>query len=358
MNKEFWQGKKVLITGHTGFKGSWLSLWLHQWKAELAGVSLAPDTHPALFELANVAETMNSQCFNLCDSGRLDRFVLEFAPEIVIHLAAQSLVRYSYDHPVETYSTNVIGSLNILEACRKAESVKVVLMITTDKCYQNNEWNWGYREDDRLGGYDPYSSSKACCELLVESYRNSFLNPAVSGCKNIGVATARAGNVIGGGDWAKDRVIPDLVRAFSTDGSLFIRSPTSIRPWQHVLEPLGAYLLLCEKLYGNPQGYSEAWNIGPDSSDAKSVEWVVKRILQTWGRKIPVRYQRDKTKHEAHFLKLDCGKIHGKLGWSPVLNVEEAISLVVEWHRALDNRISARDACIEQITNYTAKLNV
>ena len=318
-NKNFFQGKKVFVTGHTGFKGSWLCLWLYALGAEVTGYALKPPTEPSLFELARVGELVDSIIADVRNGERLAAAMLEASPEIVIHMAAQPLVRESYQNPVETYTVNVLGTVNLLEAVRQCHSVRAVVNVTTDKCYENREWHWGYRENEAMGGYDPYSSSKGCSELVTAAYRSSYFNTKhlnISTPQHLNVssfqhgasiATARAGNVIGGGDWAADRLIPDCLRALLKGKSIRIRNPHAIRPWQHVLEPLSGYLLLSRKLYEDGPLYAEGWNFGPDDIDAKPVEWIVKQICAKWEG---ASYEIDKGDHphEANYLKLDCSK--------------------------------------------------
>ncbi len=280
----FWKGKRVLVTGHTGFKGSWLSLWLQSMDAQVVGYALAPPTNPSLFEVAEVAKGMTSIIGDIRDLEHLRRVFAEHKPEIVIHMAAQPLVRYSYIEPVETYSTNVMGTVNLLEAVRSTGSVKAVVNVTSDKCYENREWVWGYRENEAMGGYDPYSNSKGCAELVTSAYRNSYFHPEKYGTHGVAIASGRAGNVIGGGDWAGDRLIPDIVRAIMQGKPVNIRSPHAIRPWQHVLEPLSGYLVLAQKLYEEGAAYAEGWNFGPNDEDAKPVQWIVEKLTQGLGR--------------------------------------------------------------------------
>lgn len=332
--REFWKGKRVLITGHTGFKGSWISFWLDKLGAEICGYSLAPDSQPNLFENLEIESKIRSVFGDIRDLPSFEKVISEFRPEIVLHLAAQSLVRRSYREPVETYTTNVIGTINVLEGVRKTDSVRSVVTITTDKVYENKEWLWAYRENERLGGFDPYSNSKACAELAVSSYRNSFF--AESACL---IATARAGNVIGGGDWSEDRLLPDVFRSLIFGKKLEIRNPASIRPWQHVLEPLAGYLKLAEKLYNGERSFAESWNFGSEDSDAKSVGWILEKIKNVWDEEVNWEISQTKQPHEARLLKLDSTKAKTELEWLPKLNLEEAISLTAEWYRGFkDNK--------------------
>lgn len=352
VNSIFWQGKKVLLTGHTGFKGSWLSIWLHSMGAQVVGYSLAPPTSPSLFELADIAKDMISIIGDIRDFPHLQKVFAEYQPEIVIHMAAQALVRYSYIEPVETYSTNVMGLVNLLEAVRSTRGVKAVVNVTTDKCYENREWIWGYRESEPMGGFDPYSSSKGCAELVTAAYRNSYFHPEK--CKEHGVAIAsgRAGNVIGGGDWADDRLIPDIMRAIIEGKSVNIRNPLAIRPWQHVLEPLSGYLILAQKLYEEGEAYAEGWNFGPNDDDAKSVQWIVEMLTQAWGEGSSWVEDGGEHPHEAHYLKLDCSKAKSRLGWHPRWNLEEALEAIVEWQRAYIDGKSIKLVTLEQIQRY------
>lgn len=352
MEASFWKGKKILITGHTGFKGSWLSLWLQYLGSEVIGVSLDPPTTPNLYEQAQVAEGMVSLRGDIRDVDKMKSIFLEYKPEIVFHLAAQPLVRYSYREPVETYSTNVMGTLHILEAIRACGSVKAAVMITTDKCYENHEWEWGYRENEPMGGHDPYSSSKGCAELLIASYRDSFFPKEGHANHHTGIASARAGNVIGGGDWAEDRLIPDIIRAFEKGERVQIRNPNSIRPWQHVLEPLAGYIELAEKLFEEEGDWAEGWNFGPREEDAKSVGWIVKEMTKQWGGDAAWNIDEGEHPHEANYLKLDCSKAHNRLQWRPKWDLQTALKMIVEWHKIYAGEHNMRQICIEQISEY------
>ena len=350
----FWRGKKVLLTGHTGFKGSWTSLWLQRLGAEVTGYSLDPPTSPSLFESASVATGMRSITGDVCDLPHLKSVMAESCPEIVFHMAAQSLVRVSYEDPILTYQTNVLGTANLLEAVRATESVRAVVVITTDKCYENRNWLWGYREIDRLGGHDPYSNSKACAELVVSAYRDSFF--ARQGDeRRVFLASARAGNVIGGGDWARDRLIPDAVRAFADGKTLKIRNPHATRPWQHVLEPLRGYLMLAQSLYEQGGAFASAWNFGPKSGDAQPVRWIVDRIVSTWGAPASWEVERGEHPHEAQMLHLDWSKAAQQLGWRPALDLAEAVTMTIDWYRGFLRGESARTQCLEQIDSYCAR---
>jgi CDP-glucose 4,6-dehydratase len=353
---QFWNGKPVFLTGHTGFKGSWLALWLQHLGANLTGYALDPPTEPSLFHKADVAACMHSVIGDLRDSARLASSMQNAQPEIVFHLAAQPLVRHSYADPVGTYETNVLGTIHLLEAVRKTPSVRAVVVITTDKCYENKEWIWPYRETDPLGGYDPYSSSKACAEIVTSSWRDSFFNPAQYAEHHTAIASARAGNVIGGGDWASDRLIADIIRAFSTGKTLEIRNPAATRPWQHVLEPLRGYLTLAEKLHTGGTRYASAWNFGPRYTDAQPVEWIVRYLSAKWGTATKWKVDSQEHVHEAQMLKLDWSKAHAALEWQPVFSLPEALDYTLEWYQRESDGARARDLCLEQITSYSEKL--
>ena len=352
MNPLFWKDKKVLITGHTGFKGSWLSLWLQNMNADVIGVSLDPPTVPSIFKQARISEGIVSLREDIRNLGKMNEIFQKYQPEIVFHLAAQPLVRYSYREPVETYQTNVMGTLNILEGIRGVDSVRSAVMITTDKCYENHEWEWGYREIDPLGGHDPYSSSKGCAELLIASYRNSYFNPDSINQHGTAIASARAGNVIGGGDWAEDRLIPDIIRALQQGKKVKIRNPDAIRPWQHVLEPLYGYLVLAEKLHGSDPQYTGAWNFGPYENDVGTVKTIVKNITSQWSEESTWSIDNDKHPHEANYLKLDCSKAHSRLKWKPKWNLTFALKKIVEWYKAEDAGRDLRKLTLDQINEY------
>jgi CDP-glucose 4,6-dehydratase len=352
MNRQFWHGKRVFVTGHTGFKGSWLSLWLQQMGAEVTGYGLLPPTKPSLFEVAGVARGMHSIIGDVRDTGSLKRAVAEARPEIVIHMAAQALVRYSYDNPVETYATNVMGLVHLLDAVRTTPGVRAVVNITSDKCYENKEWPWGYRENEPMGGYDPYSNSKGCAELITAAYRNSYFNPQHHAQHGVALASARAGNVIGGGDWARDRLIPDTLRAITLGEAVMIRNPHAIRPWQHVLEPLSGYLELAEKLYTQGSGYAEGWNFGPHDTDAKPVQWIIERLIHAWGQGASWALDEKPQPHEATYLKLDCSKARARLDWQPRWNIGQTIERIVEWHKACDQDADMQQMTLKQINAY------
>lgn len=352
INKKFWQGKKVFITGHTGFKGSWLCLWLNSLGAKVTGYSLHPPTQPSLFELCRVNELVTTVIGDIRDVELLTKTMLAAQPEIVIHMAAQALVRDSYKSPVDTYAINVMGTVHILEAVRACKSVRAIVNVTTDKCYENKEWAWGYRENEPMGGYDPYSNSKGCSELVTASYRSSFFNPEDYKKHGVGVATARAGNVIGGGDWAIDRLIPDCINALLQHEKIRIRNPHSIRPWQYVLEPLSGYLMLAQNLYEHGEIFAEGWNFGPNDNDAKQVEWIVQKMCEAWGDNATYEVDKGNYPHEAHYLKLDCSKAKIKLNWQPRWNLEQALEKIIEWVRAYQKRMNMRDICLQQIEEY------
>ena len=353
MNPAFWQGKRVFMTGHNGFKGSWLSLWLQSMGAQVVGYALAPPTNPSLFEVAEVGKGMTSIIGDIRDLEHLRTVFAEHRPEIVIHMAAQALVRYSYIEPVETYSTNVMGTVNLLEAVRSTGCVKAVVNVTSDKCYENREWVWGYRENEAMGGYDPYSSSKGCAELVAAAYRNSYFHPEKYKEHGVALASVRAGNVIGGGDWGDDRLIPDIMRAITQGKSVNIRNPHAIRPWQHVLEPLSGYLLLAQKLYEEGEAYAESWNFGPNDEDAKPVQWIVERLTKSWGEGAVWVLDGGDHPHEAHYLKLDCSKAKARLAWKPRWHLEDTLSAIIDWHRAYLKGKDMRDVTMRQIDAYT-----
>ena len=355
MNTSFWRDKCVLLTGHTGFKGSWLSLWLQSMGAQVVGYALAPPTNPSLFEVAEVGNGMTSVIGDIRDLEHLREVFAEHQPEIVIHMAAQPLVRYSYSEPVETYSTNVMGTVNLLEAVRNTSSVKAVVNVTSDKCYENREWVWGYRENEAMGGHDPYSNSKGCAELVTAAYRNSFFQPStINHQPSPAVATARAGNVIGGGDWADDRLIPDIMRAITQCKPVNIRNPHAIRPWQHVLEPLSGYLLLAQKLYEEGAVYAEGWNFGPNDEDAKPVQWIVDKLTKTWGEGASWVLDGGDHPHEAHYLKLDCSKAKARLDWHPHWNLPTTLDNIIRWNKQWIAGENMQKASLQQIADYQA----
>ncbi|BCZ48611.1 CDP-glucose 4,6-dehydratase [Clostridium gelidum] len=351
MNNAFnniYSGKKVLITGHTGFKGSWLSIWLKKLGAEVIGYSLDPPTDPSMFRICRLDERITNIIGDIRDEARLTNVFKEYQPEIVFHLAAQPLVRYSYNFPKETYETNVMGTVNLLEAAKKVNSVKAVVVITTDKCYENKEWIYGYRETDPMGGYDPYSSSKGCAELVVSAYRNSFYRE-----NGIALASARAGNVIGGGDWAEDRLIPDFIRSVSENRPILIRNPLATRPWQHVLEPLSGYLRLGALMLNNKEKYSNGWNFGPSDTNILNVEDILKLCINCFG-KGSIQVDELEHRHEANLLKLDSTKARNYLNWCPVYNANQAVENTILWYkRYYKNRDeSMYEYTLNQIEDY------
>jgi len=352
-DKSFWFDKKVLVTGHTGFKGSWLVIWLQSMGAKIIGISLDPPTSPSLYNKAKVSKGIVDIRQDICNATKIRNIFQEHNPEIVFHLAAQPLVRYSYQHPTETYKTNVMGTLNILEGVRSVNSVRSIVLVTTDKCYQNKEWVWGYREIDPLGGHDPYSSSKAAMELLASSYRDSYFSKDEYSTHKVALATVRAGNVIGGGDWAKDRLIPDIVNAFEGKNKIIIRNPDSIRPWQHVLDPLSGYIKLAELLYKDGCKYAQAWNFSPRDADVYSVKQIVEKMSKYWESSSSYKVSSDEYQvHEANYLKLDCSKAEKELHWASRWSLDVSISKVIEWHKSKEDGISYRDACLGQIKEF------
>lgn len=342
---EFWRGKKVFLTGHTGFKGGWLSLLLKQLGAEVHGFALAPENANGIFGAAVVANDVYHTIGDIRDCRRLVTAVREVSPDIVFHLAAQALVRPSYSDPVATYATNVMGTVHLLEAVRNVGSVRAVLIVTSDKCYENLNWPWGYRETDMLGGYDPYSNSKGCAELVVSAYRRSFFQDS-----HAAIGSARAGNVIGGGDWSIDRLVPDAIRAFAAKVPLVIRNPDAVRPWQHVLDPLIGYMALVENLANKGSAFAEAWNFGPTAASEVSVKTVVRGLTEQWGETATWHHDAsDRHPHEAAYLKLDCSKTHLKLGWRPLISFDEALKLTVDWYQALQKGLDMRRVSHAQI---------
>jgi len=350
VNPAFWNGKKVFLTGHTGFKGSWLSLWLQSMGAVVKGFALQPPTTPALFEEARVAEGMESEIGDIRNLEAITASMAAFNPDILIHMAAQPLVRLSYREPVETYTTNVMGTVHVLEAARQCSSLKAIVNVTTDKCYENREWVWGYRENEPMGGHDPYSNSKGCSELVTAAYRNSFFNTPDTAA----LASARAGNVIGGGDWAEDRLIPDILRAFEQKQSVTIRNPLATRPWQHVLEPVSGYLILAEKLYHEGARYAEGWNFGPRDEDVKPVEWILNHLVEHWGQGASWQLDTNPQPHEAQLLKLDISKAAAYLKWQPRWSLAKTLDSIVEWHQCWLGSGDIRQMTLDQIAAYQA----
>ncbi|MGI8439170.1 MAG: CDP-glucose 4,6-dehydratase [Thermoleophilaceae bacterium] len=350
----FWRGRRVLLTGHTGFKGSWLCLWLQALGAEVVGYSGAAPTHPSLHELARVGEGMTGVEGDIRDLEALAGTMAEHRPEVVVHMAAQPIVRRAMRAPVSTYEVNVMGTVNVLEAVRLAGSVRVVVNVTTDKCYRNREWEWGYRETEAMGGSDPYSSSKACSELVTAAYRASFFSMA-SGGAGTAVATARAGNVIGGGDWGEDRLIPDAMRAALDGRPVRVRNPNAIRPWQHVLNPLSGYLALAQSLWED-RANADGWNFGPEDRDARPVGAVVGRLAELWGEGLTWEHDGGAHPHEAHYLKLDSSRARARLGWVPTWGLERALTSIVAWYRALEAGEDLREVSLEQIRAFEEDL--
>lgn len=348
VNPDFWNGKRVFLTGHTGFKGSWIALWLQSMGAEVKGYSLNPPTSPSLYCEANVGDNMESEIGDIRNLEVLKKSMISFDPEVLIHMAAQPLVRLSYLEPVDTYTTNVIGTVNVLEAARYCNNLKAIVSVATDKCYENKEWSWGYRENEPMGGHDPYSSSKGCAELVTSAYRSSFFysNDTAS------IATGRAGNVIGGGDWADDRLIPDILRAFEISKPVVVRNPLSTRPWQHVLEPLSGYLVLAENLYNQGDEFAQAWNFGPKEDDCKPVNWILDKMVYTWGKGASWELDKNTNPHEAGFLKLDCSKAAAQLNWQPNWNLEQTLNLIVNWHQDWQAEKNMNQKCLLEIASY------
>ena len=348
VDPQFWSGKKVFLTGHTGFKGGWLSLWLSSMGAKVTGYSLAPNTTPNLFDVLAIGSLIEkSHIADIRDLATLQKAMSEAKPDIVIHMAAQPLVRYSYANPVETYATNVMGTVHVLESARTHESVRATVVVTTDKCYENREREAGYQEDEAMGGFDPYSSSKGCAELVTSAYRQSYFSKLVNH-----LASARAGNVIGGGDWSQDRLIPDAIKAFEANEPLMIRNPLATRPWQHVLEPLSGYLILAQALYEQGAAYASAWNFGPRDDDNRTVQEVVNLLISDWGNSARWEKEGAEQPHEAHLLKLDCSKAHTQLGWTPKWSLEMAMQNIVQWQKAYQTKENMQAVSLAQINQY------
>ena len=354
--QNFWFGKKVFVTGHTGFKGSWLSLWLQYLGADVTGYALASPTCPSLFELAQVNKGMNSVEGDIRDIEKLKNELLKSKAEIVFHMAALPLVLDSYINPVETYSTNVMGTVNLFEAIRSCESIISVVNVTTDKCYENQELIRGYKENDILGGFDPYSNSKACSELITSAYRSAFFGSKPSSIQKVYLASARAGNVVGGGDWSKHRLIPDIIKSIETGDKIFLRNPNSIRPWQHVLDSLNGYMILAQKLFENGNNFAEAWNFGPLADDAKSVAWITEKMIDIWGSNSTWFSTSFDSFHESTFLTLDTSKSQQRLNWHPRLTIENSLTFVVDWAKDYYHKKNIKETTINQIIQFQSLL--
>lgn len=353
VDQVFWRNKRVFLTGHTGFKGGWLSLWLSSMGAKVTGYALEPNTKPNFYDVAGVEAILEKSFIgDIRDLKKLKKIMIDAEPEIVIHMAAQPLVRFSYANPVETYTTNVMGTVNVLESIRALSSVCAAVIVTTDKCYENQERAVGYREDEPMGGYDPYSSSKGCAELVTSAYRQSYFSSQKFDQHLVAVASARAGNVIGGGDWSEDRLIPDAIKAFEAGEALIIRNPLATRPWQHVLEPLSGYLVLAQALYQEGAKYDGAWNFGPRDEDARSVKEVVNLLIDRWASPVSWQQNQSEQPHEAHSLKLDCSKAQQLLHWIPKWSLEQAIDKITQWHGAHSQKIDMHDFSLQQIASY------
>ena len=348
VNTSFWKGKKVFVTGHTGFKGSWLSLWLQDMGAIVKGFALEPNTTPNLFTEAKVGLNMDSEMGDITDLNHITASMVSFNPEVLIHMAAQPLVRLSYQEPVLTYATNVMGTVNVLEAARKCDNLKAIVSVTTDKCYENKEWAWGYRENEPMGGHDPYSSSKGCAELVTAAYRKSFFSENNSAF----LASARAGNVIGGGDWSDDRLIPDILKAFEKNEPVIVRNPMATRPWQHVLEPLSGYLVLAQQLYEDGSTYAEGWNFGPKDEDCKPVSWILDKMVTKWGKGASRELDKNNNPHEAGYLKLDCSKAAMQLNWRPKWNLEDTLESIINWHQQYLSGKNSKEQCLFEIAKF------
>lgn len=350
MDKQFWVGKRVYLTGHTGFKGGWMALWLADMGAIVKGFALEAPTSPSLFECAGVADVVESEIGDIRDSHTLSESMRAFNPDIIFHLAAQPLVRLSYEIPVDTFATNIMGTVNLLEAARELPNLRALVVVTSDKCYENKEWQWGYRENEALGGYDTYSASKACTEIVANSYRQSFFQ-GEGKINNTLIATARAGNVIGGGDWAADRLVPDVLKSLQKSVPVVIRNPLAIRPWQHVLEPVSGYMLLAQAMCEKGEEYAQAWNFGPPDTGAKTVQWMTEKLIDQWGAgswQLESGYQ----PHEATYLKLDCSKARGLLRWESVWNPDNALAITAHWHKVWLNKGNMREQCVSDIQQF------
>lgn len=349
--KDFYRGKRILVTGHTGFKGSWLTIWLRELGAEVIGYALDPYTDHDNFVLSGVGKNIVDIRGDIRDAAKLNQVMQTYQPDIIFHLAAQPLVRLSYEQPVETYEVNVMGTISVMEAFRRSSSAKVAVMITTDKCYENREQIWGYREDEAMGGYDPYSSSKGAAEIAISSWRRSFMNPLQYAQHGKSIASVRAGNVIGGGDWMADRIIPDCIRALEADHPVEIRNPSAIRPWQHVLEPLGGYLLLAQKMWDDPVNFCEGWNFGPSMQSIENVWSVASKVISCYGKGKLVDKSDPSALHEARLLTLDISKAKFRLGWEPKMDIDKTISMTVDWYKKYQNQ-PVYHLCVDQINQY------
>jgi CDP-glucose 4,6-dehydratase len=353
VDPSFWKGKRVFLTGHTGFKGGWLALWLGSMGAKITGYALAPNTKPNFYQAAKVESNLEkSHIADIRDLEKLQKAIAEAKPELVIHMAAQPLVRYSYVNPVETYATNVMGTVHVLESIRFLDCVRAAVIVTTDKCYENKEWAWGYRENEPMGGYDPYSNSKGCAELVTSAYRQSYFSPDKYPQHHVAVASARAGNVIGGGDWSEDRLIPDAIKAFEANQPLMIRNPLATRPWQHVLEPLSGYLVLAQALYQEGAKFDGGWNFGPLDEDARPVQEVIDLLIQRWNTPASWQQVLGEQPHEAHALKLDISKARQYLQWSPKWGLENAVEKISQWQMAYQKQSDMHAVSLQQIKDY------
>lgn len=355
-DSSFWQGRRVFLTGHTGFKGAWLSLWLSRLGAEVTGYALSPPTSPNLFEQARVSGALRSIQADIRDLPQLSAAIAACAPDVVIHMAAQSVVSRGYQDPVDNYSSNVMGTVHLLEAVRRLQRPCVVVNVTSDKCYENREWAWGYRESDRLGGRDPYSNSKACAELVTTAYRESYFPLDSFDRHGVAIASARAGNAIGGGDWTENQLIPDLFRAFLSGTPCLIRNPSAYRPWQFVLEPLRGYLLLAERLTQNGTKFATGWNFGPVDSDIRPVSWIADELARTWGDGASWNLDQAAHPHEAHSLKLDASRASLCLNWRPVLPLQQALGWIAEWYRGFHKQADIAELTLSQIERYESLL--
>jgi CDP-glucose 4,6-dehydratase len=353
-DRSFWKNRRVFLTGHTGFKGSWMSLWLEALGSDVTGYALAPPTEPSLFEQAGVTLAIRSIFADLRDFDRLKGAIAESRPEVVIHMAAQTVVSRGYADPIETYSTNVMGTVNLFESLRQLRHRCAVVNVTSDKCYENNEWVWAYRENDRMGGHDPYSNSKGCAELVTSAFRDSYFSPEKFDQHGVAIASARAGNVIGGGDWTANQLIPDLMRAFLADQACLIRNPLATRPWEFVLEPLRGYLMLAEALAKDPKAFASGWNFGPAEDDAKPVQWIADKLVGSWGKTARWGLDAAAHPHEAHLLKLDASNAKVYIKWHPVLPLDKALEWIVTWYRAYQEQADLGALTRAQIQQYEA----